>query len=239
MMDRPYIVCHILSSMDGRIDGDFFGMDKTMAVYPEFGKIRDSYRCDAVLNGAVTAAEIYRVPLTEGNIDIDNAEPKEDFAARTDAEKYAVVIDAEGRMTWENGDIERRGEKLHIVAVLTEAVSETYLAKLREAGVSYIFAGETALDLPLATRKLKSVFGIDRLLLSGGGVVNWSFLQVGLIDELSVALVPVAEGKRGVATIFDESPYLDDTAPVAFDLKAVRQLSGGGLWLNYIPKNII
>ena len=41
-VDRPYIVCHILSSLDGRIDGDFFDMEETMAVYPEFGRIPET-----------------------------------------------------------------------------------------------------------------------------------------------------------------------------------------------------
>ena len=238
-MDRPYIVCHILSSLDGRIDGDFFGMEETMAVYPAFGRIRESYRCDAMLHGTVTAAEIYRVPMTEGNLNGNRTDDHRDFVASTNATKYAVVIDAEGRLDWRSGDIERRSEKLHVIAILTEAVSDEYLAKLRKAGVSYIMAGESALDLPLAMRKLKATFGIERLLLSGGGVVNWSFLQTGLIDELSLVLAPIAEGRRDVATVFDESPYLADAAPVAFDLKEARPLPGGGLWLNYIPKNII
>ena len=237
-VDRPYIVCHILSSLDGRIDGDFFDMEETMSVYPEFGRIRESYHCDAMLHGAVTAAEIYRVAMTEGNVSGDHSDNHRDFVASTEAKKYAVVIDAEGRLFWRSGDIERRGEKLHVITILTEAVSSDYLAKLREAGVSYILAGRTTLDLPLAMRKLKTTFGIERLLLSGGGVVNWSFLQEGLIDELSLVLAPIAEGRRDVATVFDESSYLADAAPVAFDLKAVHQLPGSGLWLNYIPKNM-
>ena len=238
-VDRPYIVCHILSSLNGRIDGDFFSMEETMAVYPEFGRIRETYNCDAALHGAVTAAEIYRVPMTEGNINGNRSDNCKDFAVPPQAGKYAVVIDAEGRLDWRSGNIERRGEKLHVITILTEAVSGDYRAQLREAGVSYVMAGKSALDLPLAMRKLKSIFGIERLLLSGGGVVNWSLLRAGLIDELSLVLAPVAEGRRDVATVFDESPFLHASAPVAFDLKEARPLPGGGLWLNYIPKNII
>ena len=38
--------------------------------------------------------------------------------------------------------------------------------------------------------KLKALFHIDRLMLAGGGQMNWSFAQEDLIDELSIILAP-------------------------------------------------
>lgn len=32
MIDRPYVICHILSSIDGRIDGDFFDAPQMFAL---------------------------------------------------------------------------------------------------------------------------------------------------------------------------------------------------------------
>lgn len=42
--------------------------------------------------------------------------------------------------------------------------------------------------------KLKKLFGIETLMLGGGGVLNWSFIPAGMCDEVSVVIAPVADG---------------------------------------------
>ena len=64
-MDRPKIICHILQSMDGNIDGSFFSQPETMPALREFSRIREEYACDAVISGATTAAEIYANSLAD------------------------------------------------------------------------------------------------------------------------------------------------------------------------------
>lgn len=54
-----------------------------------------------------------------------------------------VVLDATGKIAWGRGEV--GGDPL--VMVLTQTVSDSHLAKLREDGVSYIFAGEREIDL--------------------------------------------------------------------------------------------
>lgn len=44
-----------------------------------------------------------------------------------------------------------------------------------ENGVSYIFAGKNDIDIKLALNKLYSIFGIKKLLLEGGSVINGAF----------------------------------------------------------------
>ena len=57
MTEKPFVVCHMLTSLNGKIDGAFFdnpaagpGLDRT-------GKIRSGYHCDAIVFGAVTMRE--------------------------------------------------------------------------------------------------------------------------------------------------------------------------------------
>ena len=40
-------------------------------------------------------------------------------------------------------------------------------------------------------------------MLAGGGITNGSFLEKDLIDELSVVTVPVVEGERSSASLFE------------------------------------
>ena len=126
-----------------------------------------------------------------------------------------------------------RGEKLHVIVVLQENASDAYISHLRKAGVSYIFAGKDSLDLPLAARKLKELFGIESMLLSGGGVVDWSFLQAGLIDEISLVIPPVIDGGTGLASAFDDSAFAANHSPKPLSLIDVQRLAGDCIWLRY------
>ena len=233
-MDRPKIICHILQSVDGNIDGDFFTLPELSPAYRAFSRIREEYACDAVISGATTAAEIYRGRFVDNLPTSSERWPRTDWKARQ-ADRYAVVIDGTGSVRWESGSVERRGEKLHVIVVLQENASDAYISHLRKAGVSYIFAGKDGLDLPLAARKLKELFGIESMLLSGGGVVDWSFLQAGLIDEISLVVPPVIDGGVRLPSAFDDSPLAVCHTPVALHLTDVQRLEGDALWLRYVP----
>ena len=233
-MDRPRIICHILQSVDGNIDGDFFTLPELSPAYRAFSRIREEYACDAVISGATTAAEIYRGRFVDNLPTSSERWPRTDWKARQ-ADRYAVVIDGTGSVRWESGSVERRGEKLHVIVVLQENASDAYISHLRKAGVSYIFAGKDSLDLPLAARKLKELFGIQSMLLSGGGVVDWSFLQAGLIDEISLVVPPVIDGGVRLPSAFDDSPLAVCHTPVALHLTDVQRLEGDTLWLRYVP----
>ena len=86
---------------------------------------------------------------------------------------------------------------------MTTNVSDDHLAELRRDGISYIFAGIDDVDLAHALATLRNEFAIERLLLEGGGGINGAFLAARLIDEVSLLLMPVADGAEGTPTLFD------------------------------------
>lgn len=236
-MNRPKVICHILSSLDGRIDGDFFMLPETMALGRKYGQIRKDYNPDAILNGATTCAEIFADGYIDSLPDLDIRYERTDYIAAK-AKKYAVCIDTNGMLKWNGNTVTRGGESYHVIQVLTESVGDNYIAHLRKNNISYIFAGGSALDIPLALHKLKDLFSINSVMLSGGGAINWSFLQAGCIDELSLLLAPATDGLRDTATTFDRSPFMADGVPVNFTLKESKCIHPDGVWLTYIPNNI-
>ena len=91
----------------------------------------------------------------------------------------AVVFDPKGRLQFSKNGLPT-GE--HVVAVLDPKIDEAHLARLRRAGVSYVFQGDGAEctereKLSAALAALEETFGVKRLLLEGGGVLNGSFFQ--------------------------------------------------------------
>lgn len=232
-MNRPYIVCHILSALDGKITGTFMETPAAQAVSGEYARIRNEYQADAWLYGTKTTKEFtaYREPkMDETFLSVPNG----DFVAQTDASLYYVSIDALGEIGWESGTFCKPGRPdAHVIEVLTEKTPLAYRSYLRQKGVSYILAGEDTLDCRIAAEKLYDIFGIETMLICGGGTVNWTFLQQGVLDELSLLLAPVADGSPDTVTVFEKMPSLPESSPVQFRLKKVEQLENDGVRLLY------
>jgi 2,5-diamino-6-(ribosylamino)-4(3H)-pyrimidinone 5'-phosphate reductase len=140
---------------------------------------------------------------------------------------FAVALDPSGKLAWKASSID--GD--HVVTVLSERVSDVYLAFLRSKGVSYVFGGKAEVNLKLVLGKLRRLFGIRTLLLEGGGKINGSFLDANLIDELSVLVAPIADGSVGTPSLFDSRWGTGPARPLK--LVSVRKLRGDLLWLRY------
>lgn len=228
---RPYIICHMLGSVDGRIKQDIWGLKDAHKYFEEpAAKIK----ADAWLVGRVTMQEFSskkNPPLPKGKAAI----PKEDLVGEHKAKTYAVVIDPLGKCRWDTKMVSTE----HVIEVLTEKVSSRYLAHLREKNVSYIFAGEKGVNLELAVKKLYKLFGIRRLRIDGGGHVNGSFLKAGLIDEFSLVLAPIADGTIGSPTTFEAEEGYGKRKATRFKLKSVKRIFDDFLWVRYevVKKN--
>jgi len=68
------------------------------------------------------------------------------------------------------------------------------------------------------------------LLLEGGGHINGAFLQAGLVDEVSLLLVPGIDGRHEVPAVFDGVKPASKTA-VPLKLKSVDRREKDTLWL--------
>lgn len=230
----------MLTSLDGKIIGDYLKEKRANSFTDKYEKIHGRYGCKAWICGRVTMEEHFtfghQLELKQDNIPTI---PRTDYLANKDAKGYAIAVDPSGKLGWTENSIqpwnENRSED-HIVEVLTEQVSDAYLAHLKTIGISYIFGGKDRLDFTVVVKKLKKVFAIDTLMLEGGGFLNGSFLNEGLIDELSLILVPIADGASNSVTLFETSSFLTKQHPVNFFLKEVEKLDDGELWMKYVTK---
>lgn len=146
---------------------------------------------------------------------------------------YYVSIDLSGRLGWKSHELTYEGTTAEVVEVLSVNVSNDYKAFLRKLGISYVIAGEDKLDCQLLLGKLKELFGIEVLMLGGGGVLNWSFIQAGCCDELSVIIAPAADGSRETQTLFMTKEGLTTDIPKGFKLIEAKALESGSVWLRY------
>lgn len=236
-MDRPYVICHMLASLDGKIDGTFFSAPETAPGLRQFAKARTFYDCQATLYGTTTMQGGYADGRLAAPPTSDVFYPQTDYVAPSEVASYIVSLDPDGVLAFSGKYLEKKNRpKAHVIEVLTQRVAPAYLAYLRRLDISYIFAGEERLDCKLLLEKLHRLFGISRLMVSGGGLTNWSFVQEDLVDEVSLVLVPMADGDRAAASVFEKAYFLPPRAPAAFTLKAVEPVEGDTLWLRYLRK---
>ncbi|HXC14051.1 MAG TPA: dihydrofolate reductase family protein [Stellaceae bacterium] len=233
---KPYVICHMNSSVDGRILGSRWRPAENR-MPGLFERIHEELGGGSWLIGRVTGSEYAKAEAYPNHA--DQIYPREPWFAQRfslgDAKAYGIALDAQGEIAWGRSDI--GGDP--VVAVLTEQVSDAHLAGLRRDGVSYIFAGERELDLGLALEVLNRELGIERLLLEGGGGSNGAFLRAGLIDEISLAICPAIDGAKGAPSVFDSSDTdAGVSAPItSMTLASSQVLEGGAVWLRYRLQN--
>jgi riboflavin biosynthesis pyrimidine reductase len=226
----------MVAAIDGRIvAGDW---PLAAGARRQYELVHASYEPDAWMCGRITMEPFAKRIRPEAEVAREcppggGGAPREDFVAPGDHDTFAFAVDPRGRLAWESSDID--GD--HVVAILSERVSDEYLAFLRERGVSYLLAGARdpsassghAVDLAVALEKIGARFAVRTLMLEGGGRINGGMLRAGLIDEVSLLVAPVADGRVGAPALFDG----DDLTPRRLTLEDVEKRADGMLWLRY------
>ena len=239
--DRPYIFCHMETSLDGKIMGKYLWIEETNdeedSFYALFAGGEAHYKPQAMLNGRITIEDNFTFyqspeldesasPVPDGDFIADN--PGVDF--------YLIAADSKGRIAWKEGVREDfyGHKKAQIVELLSEKASNAYKAYLRKIGVSYLICGKEHLDMELACRKIKERLHVDNMMLGGGAIINWSFIQQGLCDEVSVVIAPAADGSTETQTLFMAREGLSDDQPVVFKPQGAKLMPDGKVWLRYL-----
>lgn len=230
---RPYIICHMGTSIDGRLHPSRFtspaaGISRDV-LRSHYERIHDSFDADGWLVGRKTMSEMAKG--SERTIADPPQVPRQPHLGNRNGRKLGITIDPLGRVHYGKDNV--GGD--HVVAILGEKVSDAYLAELREDGVSYIFAGSAGDDIDHALDQLATIFGVRKLMLEGGGRINGTFLKRKLIDEFSTLIYPAVDGTAGTQNIVDYDGAEGERAGAgqALRLTACETLEGGMIWLRH------
>lgn len=225
METRPYIICHMMASLDGRIDCDMTEqIDDTNHYYEAL----DQLECPSVMEGKITLVKHSALPGF-----FQGTRPHKDAGQQVykavEAEGYAIGVDTNGTLLWGDDTTEHFGKPL--LMILSEKASAEYLAYLKGKQISYLTIGQESIDLKAAMEILRRDFGIERLAVVGGGHINGSMLDLGLIDEVSMMYGYGIDGREGMAAAFDGRPM--SRGPVRLTFKSVTE-QDGIVWMRYL-----
>ena len=224
-MTKPYIACHMMMSVDGRID---CSMTSKLRGVSEYYATLDALDVPTRVSGRVTA----ELEMADGPWSPSDPAPygKSGFSKATDAGAYEVVFDTHGTLAWNEGSSYARP----LLIVTSEQVSTEYLAYLDERHISWIACGEQRIDVAGAVEVLACEFGVKRMACVGGGRINAAFLDAGLLDEVSILLGPGIDAREGMASTFDGLPM--NREPFQLELKGVTSYDDGAIWIRYDVK---
>lgn len=232
---KPYIICHMIQSIDGRIDCDMTEkIDDAEHYYDVLAKLN----CDASIEGRVTLERHYAKQGEEALLEVFNLKGNNEykpagvqFYKAKESDKWAVGVDSQGSLAW-GDDVESQFD-CPLVMILCEFAPTCYLDYLKAKGISYITTPDLKVDLKEAMDVLAREFGVKRLAVVGGGHLNGSFLDLGLIDEISMMYASGVDAREGFTTSFDGRD--NDCEPIRLNLESVEKLDGV-IWVRYTIK---
>ena len=192
-MDRPFVYLNMAMTADGKITS-------AKREYPKFTspvdrKTMDRLRAeaDAILVGAGT------LRADDPPLHVRDAEmlAHRRSLGKSDGLLNVLVtrslsIDPNSRFF--------RDERVagRIVATVAEAPADRVAAFEGKAEVWRV--GRGSVDLPDLLRRLRAR-GVERLLVEGGGEMNWAFVRDDLVDELFITVAPAILGGRDAPTL--------------------------------------
>lgn len=228
-MNRPYIICHMTTSLDGKVTGEHLLRSQHRSASEVYYEINRNYRANAYACGRVTMEGSFTGGWYPDLSVYEPAFSPMDYLVDDLDGFYAVAFDPHGRLGWKSNriidpDKDPGYDNAQIIEVLTHQVSGQYLTYLQTMGIPYIFAGDTEIDIEEALFKLKVYFRIQKLLLEGGSILNGAFQRAGVIDELSLVVDPVIGGEG--------KPLCTDSQVEEYRLVELKN-HNGILWLNY------
>lgn len=152
-----------------------------------------------------------------------------------------VIVDSRGRIPIDS-QIMRTASKIGTIVAVTDQAQEEKIHKLEDMGAQVMIISEGKKGQSAAVPhgvNLKELFRrlekarLRKILVEGGGELNWSLLRLGLVDDLTVTIAPRIAGGR-LATTLVEGDGVDEIAQgIRLRLKQVVQKRTGELILHY------
>ena len=222
-MKKPTIICHMMTSIDGRID---CAMTSQLPGVDSYYATLEALDVPTTVSGRVTAQLEMAEP---GVFTAKDPAPygKEGFSKAADAAGYEVVVDTHGKLLWPDA----AGMEKPYLILTSEQVPQEYLHYLDSQHISWIACGREKIDLARACAILAEQFGVQRMGIVGGPAINTAFLDAGLLDEVSILMGPGIDGRKEMPSVFDGRGM--DHPLTHLHLTHVEQYGSGAVWLRY------
>ena len=223
-MNRPFVFINIAMTADGKIDT--FQRRGSAISSPRDKERVDRLRAEAnaVMVGGKTLLD--EDPKLTVKSEVLRAE-RVGRGLSPNPVKVGVVTQANIN---ENSQFLNTGPA-DIVIFTTRRTSKRHLSMLTSRGVDVYLDDAKNVNLERALATLKEL-GIDRLMVEGGGTLNFELMRLGLVDKLTAYVAPMIFGGKSAPTLAAGSG-LERNAAIPMQLIDAEKWEDGGVLLTY------
>lgn len=220
----PWVIIYNAVSLDGRITG----FDADVDLYYELAATWD---VDAVLMGSNTVLTGFGVKSFE-----TIEESEESFKPRVkdpdDERPLLVIPDSQGQIRiWT--ELLKMPYITDVLVLCSRSTPAEYFDFLDERNINYLVVGYHHVDLEIALDELNTKFGVKKVRVDGGGVLNGVLLRAGLVDEVHILIHPELVGGTTSNSIY-QAPDLDEEGtPIKLYLDKVEKVKDDIIHLQY------
>ncbi len=154
--------------------------------------------------------------------------------AKTKKNPVRVIIDSNARIPLDS-KIVRTAKDIETIVVVTKGAPKNKLELLRANKLKIIVSGERGkkVNLKKAFEQLETKFGIKKILVEGGGEINWSIVKNNLVDELIVNISPLIVGGRDAVTLIEGKGFDKIKKCLRLDLSKIHKRNNGEIVIHY------
>ena len=142
-----------------------------------------------------------------------------------DKKKNPIRIILDSNATIKNSSrILRTSSKIPTIIVVGERASKNNLQRLEKLPIQIIVCGKDRINVKKLLVTLRKQ-GLKKILVEGGGEINWSFVKENLIDEAIITVTPYLVGGVVATTLVDGKGFSTITKSAKLKLKSARRMN--------------
>ena len=142
-----------------------------------------------------------------------------------------IILDSRGKIS-SKSKIIKTCNKIPTILAVSKNISNKNLQRLKKYPLEIIVTGENKVNLKQLLKQLEKR-KIKKLLLEGGGTVNWEFIKQGLFDEIIVTVTPFLIGGTKSISLVQGLGFSKISKSTKLKLKKIKQQKNE-LVLHYI-----
>ena len=224
-MDRPYAIMLVAVSLDGKISPRrHSGQPNPVGpelIDPEIMKLHNAQR--ASVDGIMVGRNC--ILLDDSRLTLRDT---------TGEHPTRIVLDGLAEIP---PTARILGDEATTVIAVSEDAPPERVQAFAECGAEIVVAGRGRyIDLPSLLSALRRRFGIERLLVEGGGTVHRSMIARDLYDEIQLIICPFVIGGANSITPVERRAFWPQGIVPRYRLDR-SEVIGDYLYVTYKPKN--
>jgi 2,5-diamino-6-(ribosylamino)-4(3H)-pyrimidinone 5'-phosphate reductase len=142
-----------------------------------------------------------------------------------------VVVDSTGKIP-SSSRLLKKANEINTIVATSKRITFDNIRRIESTGAKVLVAGRNKVELRKVFRILEKM-GYKRILVEGGGELNWSVLKLGIVDELTITISPRIIGGRSATTLVEGEGCNRISEGMPLKLRDVKRHANGEIILFY------